>query len=96
MKNIIKQAICCVVMLGITSIALAAKPTEAQAVRKIIDRVNSYWQSNHSPEVWSFWDQAAYHTGNMEAYFLTGDERYRAYSEAWAEHNESVRSSCDS
>ena len=24
----------------------------------------------------------------MEAYFLTGNEAYRAYSEAWAEHNE--------
>ena len=95
MKNIIKQAICCVVMLGITSIALADKPTEAQEVRKIIDRVNSYWQSNHSPEVWSFWDQAAYHTGNMEAYFLTGDERYRAYSEAWAEHNEWRGAKCN-
>ena len=95
MKNIIKQAICCVAMLGITSIALAAKPTEAEQVRAIIDRVNSYWQSNHSPEVWSFWDQAAYHTGNMEAYFLTGDERYRAYSEAWAEHNEWRGAKCN-
>lgn len=95
MKNIIKQAICCVVMLGITSIALAAKPTEAEQVRAIIDRVNSYWQTNHSPCVWSFWDQAAYHTGNMEAYFLSGNERYRAYSEAWAEHNEWRGAKCN-
>ena len=95
MKNIIKQAICCVAMLGITSIALAAKPTEAEQVRAIIDRVNSYWQTNHSPCVWSFWDQAAYHTGNMEAYFLTGDERYRAYSETWAEHNEWRGAKCN-
>lgn len=95
MKNIIKQAICCVAMLGITSIALAAKPTEAEQVRAIIDRVNSYWQTNHSPCVWSFWDQAAYHTGNMEAYFLSGNERYRAYSEAWAEHNEWRGAKCN-
>lgn len=95
MKNSIKQAICCVVMLGITSIALAAKPTEAEQVRAIIDRVNSYWQTNHSPCVWSFWDQAAYHTGNMEAYFLSGNERYRAYSEAWAEHNEWRGAKCN-
>lgn len=95
MKNIIKQAICCVVMLGITSIALAAKPTEAEQVRAIIDRVNSYWQTNHSPCVWSFWDQAAYHTGNMEAYFLSGNERNRAYSEAWAEHNEWRGAKCN-
>lgn len=95
MKNIIKQAICCVAMLGITSIALAAKPTEAEQVRAIIDRVNSYWQTNHSPCVWSFWDQAAYHTGNMEAYFLSGNERYRAYSEAWAEHNKWRGAKCN-
>ncbi len=95
MKNIIKQAICCVAMLGITSIALAAKPTEAEQVRAIIDRVNSYWQTNHSPKVWSFWDQAAYHTGNMEAYFLSGNEHYRAYSEAWAEHNEWRGAKCN-
>ena len=82
-------------MLGITSIALAAKPTEAEQVRAIIDRVNSYWQTNHSPCVWSFWDQAAYHTGNMEAYFLSGNERYRAYSEAWAEHNEWRGAKCN-
>ncbi len=95
MKNIIRQAICCVAMLGITPIALAAKPTEAEQVRAIIDRVNSYWQTNHSPKVWSFWDQAAYHTGNMEAYFLSGNERYRAYSEVWAEHNEWRGAKCN-
>ncbi|WEF33879.1 glycoside hydrolase family 88/105 protein [Pseudoduganella chitinolytica] len=29
----------------------------------------------------------AYHTGNMAAYRVTGNEAYRRYSEAWAEHN---------
>ena len=61
---------------------------EAKQVRSIIDRVNTYWQSHNKPEVRAFWDNAAYHTGNMEAYFLTGNEAYRKYSEAWAEHNE--------
>ena len=55
-----------------------AKPTEAEQVRKIIDKVNQHWQATNSPEVRSFWDNAAYHTG----------EAYRAYSEAWAKHNE--------
>ena len=54
----------------------------------IIDKVNTYWQTHNKPEVRSFWDNAAYHTGNMEAYFLTGNENYRAYSETWAIHNE--------
>lgn len=54
----------------------------------MIDKVNTYWQQNNSPETRSFWDNAAYHTGNMEAYKLTAKEEYRAYSEAWAIHNE--------
>lgn len=65
-----------------------AKYCESQEVRKIIDKVNQYWQSENKPEVRSFWDNAAYHTGNMEAYFLTGNEAYRQYSEAWAKYNE--------
>ena len=87
MKNFLRKA-----MLGLGLCALAmnvsAKPTEAEEVRKIIDKVNTYWQTHNKPEVRSFWDNAAYHTGNMEAYFLTGNETYRAYSEAWATHNE--------
>jgi rhamnogalacturonyl hydrolase YesR len=48
---------------------------------------NGYWQRTNAPEKWSFWDVAAYHTGNMEAYLLTRHAPYRAYSTAWAEHN---------
>lgn len=54
----------------------------------MIEQVNDAWQKNHAPEARSFWDYAAYHTGNMEAYFLTGKEEYRKYSEAWAEYNQ--------
>ena len=87
MKNFVKKAM---LGLGLCTLAMnvSAKPTEAEEVRKIIDKVNTYWQTHNKPEVRSFWDNAAYHTGNMEAYFLTGNETYRAYSEAWANHNE--------
>ncbi len=61
---------------------------EALTVRKMIDKVNRYWQTNNKAETWAFWHPAAYHTGNMEAYFLTGNPEYLAYSEAWAEHNQ--------
>lgn len=57
-------------------------------VRKIIDKVNNYWQSHNSPQMRSFWDNAAYHTGNIEAYMITGNDKYRKYSEDWAEYNE--------
>lgn len=60
---------------------------EAAKVRGIITKVNNHWQQTNPPETRSFWDNAAYHTGNMEAYFLTGNEEWKDYSERWAEHN---------
>ncbi len=53
-----------------------------------LHRANKHWQAEHKPQVWSFWDQAAYHTGNMELYKLTKEKNYLAYSTAWAEHND--------
>lgn len=56
-------------------------------VLAIIDKVNTHWQAKTPAKQWAFWDVAAYHTGNIEAYRVTGNERYRRYSEEWAEHN---------
>ena len=53
-----------------------------------IDKVNSYWEARNPAQDSPFWNIAAYHTGNIEAYRVTGNERYRRYSEAWAEHNQ--------
>lgn len=66
-------------------LALTSSKTE---VREIIEKVNGYWQKNNSTEKRAFWDEAAYHTGNMEAYFVTKNDDYRKYSEAWAEYNQ--------
>ena len=74
-------------MLAVFPLLVAAHTAKAKKVIAIIDKVNTYWQSNNKAEVRSFWDNAAYHTGNMEAYFLTGEQRYLEYSLAWAEHN---------
>lgn len=67
--------------------AQAAVTKESQKVRKTIEKVNDHWQATHSPEHNPFWDNAAYHTGNMEAYALTGNEKWLDYSQKWAEHN---------
>ena len=64
------------------------KETASKEVINIIHKVNNYWQTNHPEHGRSFWDNAAYHTGNMEAYFLTDKPEYLEYSKAWAEHNE--------
>jgi unsaturated rhamnogalacturonyl hydrolase len=61
-------------------------PAAAEVLRTI-QQSNAYWQSNNKPEVRSFWDNAAYQTGNMEAYAITKNEDFRKYAEAWANHN---------
>ena len=66
--------------------ASGAVPTKA-SVLAALNLANTYWQGTHAPQQWAFWDQAAYHTGNMEAYAITGNEAWRKYSNDWAEHN---------
>ncbi|WP_231491570.1 glycoside hydrolase family 88 protein [Pedobacter sp. Leaf170] len=74
------------VLLKITSYAQKL-PAKAE-VLKIIDKANQFWQSNNPPQVRSFWDNAAYHTGNMEVVALTQNKVYQEYSEDWAVHNQ--------
>ncbi|MBL7737927.1 MAG: glycoside hydrolase family 88 protein [Chitinophagaceae bacterium] len=67
---------------------VTAIPASKSDVLSIIEKVNGYWQTQNPAHGRAFWDNAAYHTGNMEAYFITGKEEYRKYSEAWAEQNQ--------
>ncbi|MBV4359234.1 glycoside hydrolase family 88/105 protein [Pinibacter aurantiacus] len=61
--------------------------SSSKEVLDIINLVNDKWQSTHAPEQRSFWDVAAYQTGNMEAYAITKNEKYRQYAETWASYN---------
>lgn len=82
-----KTLVACALGIVVTS-SLWAEDTDAEQVRHIIEKVNQHWQSENSPETNAFWDNAVYHTGNMEAYFLTKDTTYLEYSLRWAEHND--------
>ncbi len=59
-----------------------------ETVLEHINRANSYWQSEKKPQTRSFWDNAAYHTGNMEVISITKNKVYQKYSEDWAESNQ--------
>ena len=69
-------------------LTLGARRWTPGEVRNVIRKVNTYWQQNNKAEVRSFWDNAAYHTGNIEAYKLLGDEQMLDYSRQWAAHNQ--------
>lgn len=62
--------------------------TAKASLLESLKKVNDHWQASHKPEVWAFWDEAAYHTGNMELFAITGGENYRRYSERWAGYNQ--------
>jgi rhamnogalacturonyl hydrolase YesR len=61
-------------------------PTKTEVV-SIIHKANDYWQERNPVHGNSFWNRAAYHTGNMAAYEVTKDKRYYDFSYAWAERN---------
>ena len=72
--------------------ATDAKPKKKQTAPQLstlemIEKVNNHWQQTHKAETSAFWDEAAYHTGNMEAFRLLGKAQWQEYSDKWARHN---------
>ena len=81
----------------LSTMMVQAKRWTTDEVKDMIRLVNTYWQTNNPAEVRSFWDNAAYHTGNMEVYKLFSEEGGKRKEEAqqmldysirWAEHNQ--------
>ena len=68
--------------------ALQARTWTPSQVKDIIRKVNTYWQANNKAEVRSFWDNAAYHTGNIEVWKVLKDQQMLDYSIRWAEFND--------
>ncbi|MDA3853394.1 MAG: glycoside hydrolase family 88 protein [Bacteroidales bacterium] len=77
--------------LGVSATKIAKK----REVKKLIVTVNDNWQKQHPKHGRAFWDNAAYHTGNIAAYEITGKKDYLRYSQAWAKHNQWQGASSD-
>ncbi|TCD11578.1 glycoside hydrolase family 88 protein [Pedobacter frigidisoli] len=83
-----KSTLFLVLLMLLANLGLVAQNLPAKAdVLAIINQSNTYWQTNNKPEVRAFWDHAAYQTGNMEAFQVTGNQDFLKYAEAWATHN---------
>ncbi len=70
------KRILCIACLALAMTTQAKKWTPDE-VMDVISRVNTYWQTNNPAEVRAFWDNAAYHTGNIEVckLFLIRNEK---------------------
>ncbi|HSC37703.1 MAG TPA: hypothetical protein VLD19_07530, partial [Chitinophagaceae bacterium] len=93
------NGICWVMLMLLVSCSAEKKITRQAGTKEqvlaTINRVNTCWQRAHPEPGRSFWDNAAYHTGNMEAYHLTRDEGFRKYSELWAGENKWMGATAD-
>ena len=83
-----KKNIFFAVIMALAVLPLQAKNWTREQVAEVITKVNDYWQTHNKAEVRSFWDNAAYHTGNMEAYHLLKNEAQLNYTRRWACHND--------
>ena len=81
-----KKSLLIVCLFAVT--ALQARTWTPSQVKDVIRKVNTYWQTNNKAEVRSFWDNAAYHTGNIEVWKLLKDQQMLDYSIRWAEFND--------
>ncbi|OJU48750.1 MAG: family 88 glycosyl hydrolase [Bacteroidales bacterium 45-6] len=71
--------------------AFAPKASSLPASKDVLSSIkqaNDYWQTHNSCKANAFWHHAAYHTGNMAAFEVTKDEKYKQYSLDWAHYNE--------
>ncbi len=70
------------------AVSTVKAPQTVPDVMEVIQRVNNHWQTENPEPGNSFWHWAAYQTGNMAAYDITGEAAYKEYALAWAEKNE--------
>lgn len=84
-----RKALLPIFLFLLTSIASTGQsvPTRTEVINAV-KKVNGYWQEKNPQHGRAFWDNAAYHVGNIYAYRLTGDSTYLDFSRAWAEHNQ--------
>ncbi|MBQ8003454.1 MAG: glycoside hydrolase family 88 protein, partial [Clostridia bacterium] len=91
MKKFISLVLAIALVASLIAVPATVNAAELPAYDKVIDTiklVNDYWITANRNNVGSaFWERGAYNTGNMEAYFLTGIEEYKEYSERWANRN---------
>ena len=104
MKQVLKykflktQLIYILALAGILTSCGGVKPADSvlkeaslpkpDQVLAIIENVNTHWQETHPEPASAFWHTAAYQSGNIEAYKVTGNQDFLDYATAWAEHNE--------
>lgn len=87
MKKAISFLLIAVMLLSALPVGAKEPAFTYDELEAYVKKVNDYWIATHAWTPGYEWDTATYYIGCMDAYFLTGIERYRDYATAWAKHN---------
>lgn len=86
-----KKVIALILILSMVLSALPVMAADAaytyEELEDYVKKVNDYWIATHTWIPGYEWDTATYYIGCMDAYYLTGIEKYRDYATEWAERN---------
>lgn len=89
MKKILSTLLILCMLLSLTPTAVFAEEGEFTYDELVdyVKKVNDYWIATHTWTPGYEWDTATYYIGCMDAYYLTGIEKYRDYATTWANQN---------
>ena len=71
----------------LASACIVVSCEKPESTTTIVTRVNEHWQQEHAEHNRAFWDEAVYHTGNVEIARTMQRNDWLQYSTDWAEHN---------
>ncbi|MBR5535499.1 MAG: glycoside hydrolase family 88 protein [Clostridia bacterium] len=88
MKKVLSALLILTMLFSLIPFSAAAEGTYTyEELEGYVKKVNDYWIATHTWTPGYEWDTATYYIGCMDAYYLTGIEKYRDYATTWAEHN---------
>jgi unsaturated rhamnogalacturonyl hydrolase len=89
LKRILKiTSLVIVIIIGSCTNNQQTESIHKEDVLNLIIKVNDHYQLSHQNPGNSFWDNSAYHTGNIAAFSVTRNSKHLKYSEDWAIKNE--------
>ena len=85
----------CPLWVSCSTSSLGSAGVKSSSVLAIMEQVNDHWQAEHpitEAVAWKpyadyspFWQNAAYHTGNLAAWQVTHNDQWLGYTRSWAE-----------
>ncbi len=87
MKKVLALLLVILMLMPVTTTFAQEQTFTYEELVEYAKKVNDYWISTHSWTPGYEWDTATYYIGCMDAYYLTGIEKYRDYATTWAKRN---------